>query len=394
MASPAKAASPKAAPAKAKASPKASVEAPSPASAQGDGAAAAQHPTGSSEPGARSCGSESETEGFATLPPDAELQALISAAGESVKDMSLSHLPVKMRRRVCKALTRAEEGGRLRGEDALRWSAAKCDTKGKAQMYFLREWCNGRIKARPLLRERATKTTTKESSTSWIYANKEELMVALSGYADERAEQYIDRLLRAARTSRRHPMGPTLPRQWLVHLTSVEVSRARRTIEQTLQTRDMEVADEDAPRVIDAISRAPNMLDSPPPAARGKRSSGSGTAAAAAEDGGAQPKAAAEPKGKAKAKAKAKATAAHGQDKLRARVRELLERAEAERTRARAARSLLARGLLEAVESTIATLERVQTSLENPAADTAEIKRELDKAEKRCKNHKKVVLDQ
>ncbi len=161
---------------------------------------------------------------------------------------------------------------------------------------------------------------------------------------------------------------------------------------QALQTRDMEVADEDAARVIDAISRGPTMGDSPPPAARGKRSSGSGSAAAAVEDGCVQPKAAAEPKGKAKAKAKAKSTAAH--DKLRARVRDLLERAEEERQRARAARGLLAQGLLEAVESTIATLERAQASLENPAADTAQLKRDLDKAEKRCKNHKKVVLDQ
>ena len=137
----------------------------------------------------------------------------------------LREIPIATRRAAYSKLQRAEDQGRLSPEDAARWSAARKDSKGRSQVFFLREWCAGRVKIKAVVREAVRRSAEQESNTSWIWANRQELLLHYSTEGKQGGEEYVDMLLRCAVKSRRHPMGPPLDRQWLVHLTSMEARR-------------------------------------------------------------------------------------------------------------------------------------------------------------------------
>ena len=322
------------------------------------------------------------------------------------------------RERAYATLRRAEKGCRLAAEDVARWSAAKRDRKGKAQMHFLREWALGRVHIQPVLRERVTRSHTRSSEQTWIYANRQELMVALAGYSAPEAAAYVDALLRAATTSRRHPMGSSLERQWLVHLTSREVTKVKRSIEQELSSGDMAVDRADAPKVVDAMSRplGGNGGDSdgeerPKKAARRGGSSARSSAASDAPApsgarGGAASSSGAPPaKAKAKAKApscagpKAKAKAAAGRPGVanaRRRIGQLLSQLQLDLSRCTEAADSgnpVAQANLPVFQATQDMLEAAASELDTADCDLDELKRKLDKISLRVRQHKKTLFD-
>lgn len=121
----------------------------------------------------------------------------------------------------------AARSGRLSAEDAARRSAARKDAKGRAQIYFLREWCEGRVVVQGVVREKVVRSTEQCSATSWMWVNRDELLLHFCAEGKPNAERYVDQLLRYATQSRRHPMAAGLPRQWLVYMSALEAPAAR-----------------------------------------------------------------------------------------------------------------------------------------------------------------------
>ncbi len=228
-------------------------------------------------------------------------------------------------------------------------------------------------------------------------------------------EEYVDKLLRASTRHRRHPMGRTIERQSLVYLSCVEVTKVRRSIEQSLTLDGLRPSQGDAKRVVEAVTRpicsgggaegsgmTEERSESPPPCKVPRRSTPVGVrstpagAKQASSASAAEPDAAAEggePRAKVKAKANAKAKVTPEERKHVAACKKLEGLAgavDAEQQRAEEAGDHpMAKGSLAEVDKVRDLLREQKALLEQDGCDVDAVQAMLKKVQLRVNNLKR-----